>query len=317
MIAQKMPSPSDSAKVAILLCTRNGELFLQQQLDSYATQTHNNWTVYASDDASSDTTRDILERQQKSWGHDRLIIISGPRLGGPANFMALIGRDDLEADYFAFSDQDDIWEAGKLAAAVTWLQTTSSNRPALYCGRTSYIDERGEILGLSPKQPQPPSFANALVQNIAGGNTMVMNQAARRLIKALTQSMPVVVHDWWTYQAVTGCGGEVHFATVPTVRYRQHPGNLIGANSGWASRLRRAGESLRGLHREWCDTQLAALAVVESDLTPANARILAGFSRARQQWLLPRVLGILRSGVHRQTCGQQLWFLVQVLFNRL
>lgn len=290
---------------------------MQQQLDSYAAQTHGAWTCHVSDDGSSDRTRDILERQRRAWGEGRLVIVDGPGRGGPANFIYLAGRDDIEADYFAFSDQDDIWEAEKLARAVTWLSGVPSEVPALYCGRTRNIDEQGAEIGLSPMNPRPPSFANALVQNIAGGNTMVFNRAARRLIKALGPGVPVMLHDWWAYQVVTGCGGKVCFDSRPSVRYRQHRGNLIGSNAGWPSRLRRAGESLRGLHRVWYDTQLAALAVVEPDLTPDNLRLLARFRAARRQWLVPRTLGVLRSGVYRQTRIQRLWFLAQVLLDRV
>jgi glycosyltransferase involved in cell wall biosynthesis len=309
--------PEHGARVAILLCTCNGERFLQEQLDSYAAQTHGNWTVWASDDASSDGTRARLERQRQAWGPERLAVLGGPGQGGAANFMSLVRRDGIEADYFAFSDQDDVWQPDKLARAVAWLDSVPADRPALYCSRVRYIDEQGREIGLSPLWPRPPAFANALVQNIAGGNTMVFNRAARRLIGALAADVPVVVHDWWAYQVVTGGGGLVRFDPEPTLRYRQHAGNLIGANAGWLSRLRRAGQSLRGLHRGWLDIQLAALATVEPALTAEHARTLALFRQARRARLPARLSGIMRSGVHRQTRAQDAWFRVQVLLDRV
>lgn len=304
------------AKVAILLCTFNGARFLQEQLDSYAAQTHANWTVWASDDGSGDGTLAILERQRLAWGPGRLTIVGGPGRDGPANFMSLVRREGVEADYYAFSDQDDIWEPDKLARAVAWLDTQPPAVPALYCGRVRYTDERGAEIGLSPLWPRPPAFANALIQNIAGGNTMVFNRAARRLIGMLPPEVPVVVHDWWAYQVVTGCGGQVRFDPVPTLRYRQHAGNLIGANSGWASRLRRAGQSLLGLHRDWLDVQLAALATLEQALTAGSFHTLAQFREARRAPLPERLSGIMRSGVYRQTRVQDAWFRVQALLNR-
>lgn len=317
MIDQQPTSPGCCARVAILLCTRNGEFFLPQQLESYATQTYSAWTVYASDDSSTDRTRDILLEYQQAWGRDKLSISDGPGRGGPANFMALVARDDILADYFAFSDQDDIWVAEKLANAVNWLHTVSPELPALYCSRTRYIDVHDNELGLSPLPQRPPGFANALVQNIAGGNTMVFNQAARRLLQRIDPKTPLVVHDWLVYQVVTGCGGKVCFATTPEVRYRQHTGNLIGANAGWWSRLRRARESLRGMHRQWCDIQLLALAQVEPAMTPENTGLFKRFQRARQQWLIPRALGIWRAGVYRQTPAQRFWFWLQVMLKRV
>jgi hypothetical protein len=52
----------------------------------------------------------------------------------------------------------------------------------------------------------PPSFRNALVQSIAGGNTMVFNVALKRLIEN-AGPLDVPSHDWWVYILVTGSGG--------------------------------------------------------------------------------------------------------------
>lgn len=54
-------------KVAILLCTYNGNKFLRQQLDSIFNQLYTNWVLYVSDDGSTDGTQDILLEYQKIW----------------------------------------------------------------------------------------------------------------------------------------------------------------------------------------------------------------------------------------------------------
>ena len=78
----------------------------------------------------------------------------------------------------------------------------------LYCGR-SLIEYQGKkhIKKLSTLHSKKPSFANSLVQNICGGNTIVMNKAARQLSKKILLSLEEVIsHSWWIYQVLTSCG---------------------------------------------------------------------------------------------------------------
>lgn len=176
-------------KVAILLCTYHGQHYLADQLDSFANQTYSNWEVWASDDSSQDDTHTILESYKAKWGGDQLSIHFGPAEGFVANFLSLTCKASIQSDFYAYSDQDDIWKVNKLQRAVDWLSTISANVPALYCSRTQLVDAIGNHIGLSPLFTKPPSFANALMQNIGGGNTMVLTMQhvsfCVRLVKIL------------------------------------------------------------------------------------------------------------------------------------
>lgn len=149
------------------MCTYNGQAFLAEQLDSFERQTHSNWTLMVSDDGSQDGTLSLLEDYGRRWGHARLGIMMGPKRGYAANFLSLTYRVD-DADFFAWSDQDDIWSEDKLEVALAWLRTVPTHVPALYCGRTQLISETGVHLGYSPRFRLAPGFGNALVQSIAG-----------------------------------------------------------------------------------------------------------------------------------------------------
>lgn len=195
-------------RVAILLCTYHGQHYLAEQLESFAAQSHKNWEVWASDDGSQDETHAILKAHQEKWPEGRLSIHFGPAEGFAANFLSLTCKASIEADYYAYSDQDDVWEADKLERAVRWLETIPPNMPALYCGRTRLVDADNNEIGLSPLFSKLPSFANALMQNIGGGNTMVFNNAARALLREAGEDTPVITHDWWAYMVVSGCGGK-------------------------------------------------------------------------------------------------------------
>src|SRR5262249_46946867 len=160
----------------ILLCTLNGERFLVEQLASLERQTFTNWRLVASDDGSNDHTKSILQAFKRSHETGKVEIIDGPQRGAPANFLFLACRQNPVSDYYAFCDQDDVWEADKLARAIAILEQAPPGVPALYGSRTSLIDESGEKFGLSPLFPKTPTFRCALVQSIAGGNTMVFNR---------------------------------------------------------------------------------------------------------------------------------------------
>lgn len=304
-------------KVAVLLCTCHGQDYLAEQLDSIAAQTYPHWQVCASDDGSADDTHAILESYQRKWGADRLSISSGPVEGFATNFLTLTCKTSIQADYYAYSDQDDVWEADKLRRATDWLKTIPADVPALYCSRTQLVDADGSHLGYSPLFKKPPSFANALVQNVGGGNTMVFNNAARLLLCEAGVNVDVVTHDWWAYIVVSGCGGKIYYDTHSSLRYRQHGSNLVGANNNWPARLQRIRMLLQGRFREWSDSNIQALLKLRPRLTPENQLILDRFATARNRWFLPRVIGIKRSGVYRQTLLGNLGLAVAALFKKI
>ena len=304
-------------KVAILLCTYRGQHYLAEQLDSLSAQTHSNWEVWASDDGSDDDTLAILEVYQQQWPKGCLSVHSGPAEGFAANFLSLTCKANIKADFYAYSDQDDVWEADKLERAVRWLETISPNIPALYCGRTRLVDANNKEIGLSPHFSKPPSFGNALMQNIGGGNTMVFNNAARKILCEAGEYISVVTHDWWAYIVVSGCGGNVFYDSTPTLRYRQHDGNLVGMNVTWGGRFKRIRMLLQGQFRIWNDSNIAALNNLKDRLTPENRKILNQFACARQMSLFQRLINLKRCGIYRQTFLGNLGLVVAAVLGKI
>lgn len=293
--------PLDGPKVAILLCTYEGQEHLVEQLHSFERQSHANWEVIASDDGSIDETLAIMQAYRLKWGAERLSFRAGPAKGFAANFLSLTCDSSIQADYFAYSDQDDVWESEKLQRALDWLQAVPRDVPALYCGRTRLVDCRNFGIGLSPLFSKPPSFGNALMQNIGGGNTMVFNNAARQLMLEAGDKLDVVTHDWWAYLVVTGCGGRVLYDSRPLVRYRQHGHNLVGMNNSWGARMIRLRMLVLGQFKNWNDRNIAALQAVEHKLTAENQHALNMFALGRRQPLFQRLSQFRRCGITRQT----------------
>ena len=220
----------DTVSIAILMSIHNGARFISEQIGSIAAQTHSNWSLHISDDNSSDGSN-IIIKEFTTQNQKEIAINKVQNNDFCKSFLQLACDKEIKSDYYAYADQDDIWEEDKLKVALEFLQTIPEDTPALYCSRTTIVDKDNQTLSLSPLFKRMPSFANALVQNIGGGNTMVFNLAAKRLLEKAGSDIEIPSHDWWTYMLVLGCGGKVFYDTNPYIRYRQHDANLVGANN--------------------------------------------------------------------------------------
>ncbi|MFK7699176.1 glycosyltransferase family 2 protein [Pseudomonas caspiana] len=299
------------------MCTYNGARYLRDQLNSFSEQTCTRWTVFASDDASTDETLDILAEFQQKWGEDRLVLFKGPCEGFARNFISLVKNTEIKADFFAFSDQDDIWFADKLARSIDRLKHVPENKPALYCSRTRLIDADKQVIGLSPLFSKPPTFQNALVQSLAGANTMLINRSARDLLLQLPEQSSPVSHDWLTYLIVSGCDGEIFYDAQPTLDYRQHDGNLIGAKTTGLDKLKRLRGMFSGRFAQWNDRNLDILNNMKSRLSEENQKVMTRFEEGRKEKLFKRLIALNSAGVYRQTLRENLILLVAVLLGRI
>lgn len=301
---KEAPFPHDGSvktlTVAILLCTFNGGSYLREQLESFLAQTYSHWRLFVSDDGSTDQTLTMLNEYRLKLG-SRLVILKGPQRGFAQNFMSLIRNDNIKCDAYAFSDQDDIWLADKLERSLAAIAPLPIHVPSLYCSRTRLIDTGGRVTGLTPLFKKRPSFQNALVQSLAGANTMLINEAARELLARTEVDAPIIAHDWLAYLIVSGCGGTVIYDAEPTLLYRQHAGNLIGANAGLLNRLIRIRKMLGGRFRAWNEKNLVILSKYSSELTPENRRLIAQFEKLRGPRVVQRISSLREGGFYRQT----------------
>ena len=313
----KTPGGIPAPRVVILMACRDGEKHLPEQLDSISRQSFEHWLLVASDDGSTDATRAILEGFRDQVGADRVVIREGPRQGFQKNFLLLACDPQLRGDYYAFSDQDDVWEPDKLKKAVSVLSSLPPEAPVVYGSRTQLIDPSGKPIGYSPLFSRPPSFRNALVQNIAGGNTMVFNEPARRVLAAWGSDVQIPTHDWWLYLLIMGAGGVVHYDPWPSVRYRQHGLNVIGGQTGWWARLRRVGGMLRGQHRAWNTMHCRALMTHLELLTPANRQLFAWFRESRGPSLPQRISAARKARIYRQSWLGNAGLVASVVLKRL
>ena len=208
--------------VAVLLSTFNGQDYIRDFLESLCRQTYKEFSLYVRDDGSQDSTLEII----KEYG-SRLSIVtldSRGNLGAPASFFSLLQAANGQFDQVFFADQDDVWNQDKIERAVASLADREAE-PALYFSRLELVDHQLNSLCLS-HPVRRVSFGAALVENSAIGCTVALNRVASNLIcSALPQR---VFHDWWVFLVCTALGS-VFYDPVPTVKYRQHTANFVGA----------------------------------------------------------------------------------------
>jgi len=295
---------SSNPQTAILIATYNGGPFLGEQLCSLEAQSEADWILVARDDLSTDATSIILDQFAARSRPRRLVrLVSGPaRLGALGNFLTLL-KHAPPAHSYAFCDQDDVWLPEKLSRAVHALASEPEDLPVLYCARQQIVDGALRELCLSPDLNRRPSLQNALVQNIATGCTIVMNEAARRAVLA-AQPPSGTLHDWWSYLVVTAVGGHVVFDPHPVILYRQHGANAVGAVPSMVTRAAKAARRGPNTFMQVFMAHVEAL-LRHPDLTAEARSLLERLVRLPEAGLAGKLGHIVRAGLYRQGTLEQ------------
>ncbi len=289
-------------KVAIVLGFYEGYEFINRQLQSIFNQTHQEFIIFVTDDNSKDKfSLDKLNINESNKKKIR-IKIRDKNIGYAQNFLNALVSIDGHFDYYAFSDQDDIWHREKLEKAINSLEEYPYDQPNLYGSRTELIGAREEIkLGKSIEFKKSPSFQNAITQNIFGGNTMVFNRNAFDLICSSNINQKIIAHDWWCYQIISGAGGNVFYDKNIYLKYRQHNNNLIGSNITLKDKWMRFCKVVNSNFKIQNDYNLKAIINNQNLLIKSNRITLNNFIKARKSSFLGRIFYFLKSGVYRQT----------------
>jgi glycosyltransferase involved in cell wall biosynthesis len=322
-------------KTIVMMACFNGSRYLAEQLDSVRAQEGELGTCILNDDGSTDETVNLVQDYCNKNKNFTLLDLPVSRSATKA-FLSLLahtyqaGQEHIGGEkaerLFAFSDQDDIWLTSKLRVAREAVMQAQAHAgcvqgttpiPVLYGGRTLAVTAQNKEIGLSPLFKKPPSFRNALVQSIMGGNTMVFNEPAAKVV-ASAGVCDVPAHDWLTYLLVSGVGGVVIYDPTPQLRYRQHEKNVVGSNLGWKARWSRLQRVWRGDLARWNSAHIKILNQLFGDLTVENQQVFRWYERAcsaAMPWT--RIYALYKSGVYRQTLPQTTVLYLMCLFRRL
>lgn len=229
-------------KVAILLSTYNGERYLKEQLESLFSQVNVDVTIFVRDDCSTDSTRNILENYKES-----LIILDNKHtnLGVGNSFMSILYEVGGKFDYYAFCDQDDVWQSNKLSKAIEMISEIDS--PVLYCSNQQLVNKNLENIGLRNTEVPNVSYKQILTNNQLTGCTMVWNTELHRILideqrRPSSELLKVRIHDVWVGM-VASIVGQIIYDPNAYIYYRQHDNNVVGVRK----------TSKKDLLRVWCN----------------------------------------------------------------
>ncbi|MCR8670428.1 glycosyltransferase [Agrococcus sp. HG114] len=273
--------------MAILLATHDGERYLDEQLDTILGQEGVDVTVFASDDASTDATPALLA--QRAATDDRLVLLPPTRQGSAhGNFRRLlIDVDPSPFDAVGLADQDDRWLPGRLARQLELLR----EGPAAVSSDVVMFDERGRRTTIVKSRPQVRF--DYLLESAGPGSTFLLAPDAAALVHRVLRDDPrtadVGAHDWLIYAIVRGAGLRWHIDPQPTVEYRQHDANVLGANRGLAAALERGGRIVNGWLRAHATRVGEIVLALQPEPDPALADIVRIMRLGRrEQWRLAR-----------------------------
>lgn len=217
------------------MSTYCGEKFINEQLDSIIINVAKldmryKVDIIISDDASTDNTVNIIN--DKKIIYPDIYILDKARKGGAIkNFSYLIKNVSTDYDYFFFSDQDDFWLPHKLAKFLAFFEQNDSEIPTLLHSDLMIVDSELFPIAKSMFQFQKlnksPTFSNLVVQNSVTGCVMAINKPLLLLAQKSRIDLSIM-HDWYL-ALIASAFGKIHFIDLPTILYRQHSSNEVGA----------------------------------------------------------------------------------------
>jgi glycosyltransferase involved in cell wall biosynthesis len=296
--------------VDIICSVLNGERFLPDFLASLERQTHDDWALWLRDDGSTDATVALFEAAAARDERIRILHVGGPRLGAAGSFGWALERVPATSRYVMTADADDVWLPRKievtLAAMLAEEKAHGTEMPILVHSDLTVVDADLRVRHPSfwryvDLRPEPATLRRLVVRNVATGPTVLLNAALRSRIG--TTPAAATHHDWW-YALVAAATGRIVAVHEPTVLYRQHGANDVGARAREAIGFANAYPAIRAavertdVFRAWIRKTAgqaeALLARYGDELSDADRTFLAAYSQIPTRSFLRRKLDVLR-----------------------
>lgn len=228
------------------MSTYNGERYLAEQIDSIINQSNTDWTLFIRDDGSTDNTNIIIDAYVRKQSNIRRFVSEESNLGPAMSFMKML--QEVDADYYMFSDQDDYWLPDKIERSLEQMVENERNKkkPVLVHTDLLVVDQELNLISQSfwGKKLTSGIFHKYMpITNFVTGCTMFFNRAARDCSIDYV-STKVIMHDHWVALCVWAHQGVIVSIPEPTIKYRQHGGNVLGVFKKDKSFIARCKKSL-------------------------------------------------------------------------
>ncbi|MDD3015197.1 glycosyltransferase family 2 protein [Lactococcus chungangensis] len=278
-------------KVNIVLSTYNGARFLAEQLESIQKQTFTDWQLLIRDDGSTDITPQIIAEFVKADPrihfineHDR------QNFGVIKNFFTLVKYE--KADYYFFSDQDDVWLPDKMATMLDEVIHHDKSQPLMIYMDLSVVDQDLNVTHPSMIRSQShhanTTLLAELTENTVTGGVAMINHA---LAEKWEDTDDVIMHDWYLALLATATGKLVYI-DKPGELYRQHDNNVLGART-FRKRLAKWLNPLQALEKYWwlitTSQRQAELLLGQPDLSTIQRELIGAYVGLINHGMMQRI----------------------------
>ncbi len=293
--------------VTVLLAVYNGEKYLEQQIDSILSQTVNDIKIIIRDDGSTDKSPDIVDDFCREYPQKISKIVGEPTGSAKFNFAELLKHSD--DDYIMFCDQDDVWMLDKIEKTLSAMRAAEQGGelPVLVHTDLTVADENLNVISnsffefqrLNQKKVTLPAL---LVQNYVTGCTVMINRSLKKICGDIPQNC--IMHDWWL-ALVAQLFGKIVCVNEPTLFYRQHKDNQVGAKASYGIALiKRKLKTLGEVKKNYNDTykQSGELLDRYADKLSENQReILENYLKIKNMNKFQKILAVQKYGFKKGT----------------
>jgi glycosyltransferase involved in cell wall biosynthesis len=305
--------------IEILMATYDSSEYLKEVLDSIVSQSYRDWRLVLSDGGSTDQTSQIITEYIERFPDQISCLDPAGRMNACENFSRLLSASSSR--YVMFADHDDVWLPNKVQveyqAMLVAEEQSGSDTPVLVFTDKVVVDSELNIICDSyfkyqHLDPNRTELRFLLTQNVASGCTMMLNRALIDLCGTIPAG--AVMHDHWL-SLLASANGRIVCHPEATILYRQHGGNVYGANRYglrfiWrrfqTGRTALRGRFLQNVHQTACFAEMyrEQLSAEHRALVEAFASwpSLGWFARRRMLWRHR----IFKTGILRNL-GMFLW----------
>ena len=224
-------------KISVAFIVYNGARYMRAQLDSILAQTHDVDEIIVCDDASSDKTKEILEKYKKSYPDLFFLHYNYKNIGPTKNIEKAIQA--CTGDIILLADQDDYWETNKVETIVNWFDTNPTMNGLFTNGLLMDSNEKldnkygiWDVMSFPYKAIKNDEdlkiYINTVENSVTGATLAIRNNLA-----FLKQPFPIIkhlVHDRWLAINVAE-NNSLGILEDKLIRYRIHSKQAIGGKT--------------------------------------------------------------------------------------
>ncbi len=213
-----------SPKVLVLMSSYNGEKYIRDQIISIFQQENVDIKLLIRDDGSTDKTIEIINELKKDFNIE---LIVDKNIGWKKSFISLISIAPNDFDYYAFSDQDDIWLNKKICSGIDYIESYSSEKDIkCYCSSQTFVDENLNPLDyVMKKRFKRTNKYHCITNGFGMGCTMIFNKELLMLLKTSDLSSTNNISHDLLVSAIATYFGTIIRDTNSYMLYRQHSSN--------------------------------------------------------------------------------------------